>query len=74
MKLNTTDPLKAHSMIGAKGWQLATLPDNHPHNAIALYQHGEDLAFLLQYQAHFRLQEVAHCDCCGALGQCRDIV
>lgn len=72
MKINTTDPLKAHSAVGANGWQLETLPDDHPNNAIALYRRRQTFAFLLQYPRHFRLKEISRCDCCGALVECRD--
>lgn len=72
MNINTPDPLKAHSTVGAKGWQLETLPDIHPDEAVGLYRRDDEQAWLLRRESGFELQEVTRCEFCGALAPCRD--
>ena len=70
--INTSDPLKAHSAVGANGWQLETLPDGHPADAVGLYRRGDAQAFLLRRESGFVLQEVTRCEFCKQLAECRD--
>jgi hypothetical protein len=72
MHINTSDPLKAHSAVGANGWQLETLSEDAPEGAVGLYRKGEQYAYLFKTGKGFELREVARCDFCGALAECRD--
>jgi len=49
-----TDPLKAHSAIGAQGWELEHMPNDAPKGAVALYsrlgEEGKEYAFLVKIQ------------------------
>ena len=56
MRINTTDPLKAHSDLGAQGWQLETLPATAPRRAIGYYSRQDLHMFLLKRPGHFTLE------------------
>lgn len=56
MHIDTTDPLIAHSRLGANGWQLGTLPAAHPRSAIGLYTRQDLTMYLLQRDDHFSLE------------------
>jgi hypothetical protein len=58
MNIHTSDSLKAHSAVGANGWQLETLPEDAPDDAVGLYRRGEAQAFLLRRRFGFELVEV----------------
>jgi len=56
MRINTTDPLKAHSILGAQGWQLETMPPSAPRRAIGYYSRQDLQMFLLQRSDYFSLE------------------
>lgn len=56
MNVNTTDPLKAHSILGAQGWQLETMPSAAPQHAVGYYSRQDLQMFLLKRGDHFSLE------------------